>query len=64
MYRFRCLREYIEKLRQLDEIILYLKESRADAQTIVNYESLKLSYIIEKNDFEKSQTPAKKQRSR
>ena len=51
MYRFMTLGEYNIKLDQLTDRINCLKREHADAQTIVNYEALKLSYIIEMKDF-------------
>jgi len=54
MYRFKSLKDYENKLDQLTESINILKKNKADAQVVVNMEALKLSYIIEKIDFERS----------
>jgi hypothetical protein len=52
MYRFDSLGDYNKRLDQLTLRINYLKNHQGDVQSIVNYEALKLSYIIEKLEFE------------
>jgi hypothetical protein len=51
MYRFSTLNEYKKRLGQLNRKIKSLKRHHADAQSIVNCEALKLSYLIEMKDF-------------
>ena len=51
MYRFNTLNEYKKRLGQLNRKIRSLKRHHADAQSIVNCEALKLSYLIEMKDF-------------
>lgn len=51
MYRFMTVRDYELKLIQLKRRIRNLKHQKADAQTIVNCEALRLSYMIEYKDF-------------
>ncbi len=52
MYRFKRLQDYYFKIQQLNKAISELKNTNAAAQEIVDIEMLKLSYLIEKNDFE------------
>ncbi len=51
MYRFSSIKEYDRRLDELTGEIWRLRRQRRDHQKLVEYEMLKLSYIIEKNDF-------------
>ena len=51
MYRFNSLNEYNDRLDQLTQELQWLKSHSTDVHMIIDYEQLKLSYIVEKREF-------------
>ena len=51
MYRFNSLNEYNDRLDQLTQEIQWLRLHTTDLHMIIDYEQLKVSYIVERKEF-------------
>ncbi len=54
MYRFESIRDYDRRLEQLTALINWMKRSHADPHEIIDKELMRVSYILERKEFLRS----------